>query len=302
MSTNSSGLSNEMQKVQSAWSDPTIAQRYANSEAATRPFARLLIEKSDLPTRSEPASVFDLATGTGAAVQELYDAVPKEQWGEVKVLGGDVSESMLAYLKARAEDNGWTGLSTKTIDGNKLDGMLEEQERFTHILCSFAIFVLPNALPNLQSLLAPKGFIGITTWSYLPWHAVLSDSIAKMSSSHTPPPYNPSASELESKMFSGRPWGDASYVAAQLKDAGFQRVQTEFKREKAKVGSPKLFMETMQFPLMLVKMYWPEEKREEYLEELNGVMLGEVVRLAGGEEGSVEMEFKGVCGWGWKGE
>ena len=58
----------------------------------------------------------------------------------------------------------------------------------------------------------------------------------------------------------------------------------------------------MQFPLQIVKAYWPEDKQEAYLKELNNIMYAEVVKMAGGETQSVEMEFEGIVGWGWKGE
>jgi SAM-dependent methyltransferase len=109
-----------MASIQSIWHDPATATAYANAENATRPSARLLISRANLASflsSPEGAYVFDLATGTGAAVHELYSAIPKEQWGKVKVLGGDVSESMLAYLKAKGEAEGWSGLETRVVDG-----------------------------------------------------------------------------------------------------------------------------------------------------------------------------------------
>jgi SAM-dependent methyltransferase len=107
----------EMKDTKKLW-QAGMAERYVNAENATRPFAKILIEKAGLPTLNKNAHVFDLGTGTGAAIQELYDAVPKEKWGDIKVLGGDVSESMLDHLKARGEKAGWTGLETKVLDGN----------------------------------------------------------------------------------------------------------------------------------------------------------------------------------------
>ena len=107
-----------MQKAQALWQDPSIAERYANAEKATRPFAKLVLEKANLSSFEEHINVFDLACGTGAAIKELYDAVPEEKWNGVKVLGGDVSESMVEYLKVRGEKEGWTGLETQVVDGN----------------------------------------------------------------------------------------------------------------------------------------------------------------------------------------
>jgi ubiquinone/menaquinone biosynthesis C-methylase UbiE len=106
------------QDFETAWRDPSVAVRYANSENATRPFAKILVDKTNLAKATEGVNVFDLATGTGALVAELYAAIPHERWGDVKVLGGDVSASMLAYLKARGEAEGWSGLKTEVVDGN----------------------------------------------------------------------------------------------------------------------------------------------------------------------------------------
>jgi 2-polyprenyl-3-methyl-5-hydroxy-6-metoxy-1,4-benzoquinol methylase len=117
MSSADTSLSAEMQTVQAGWHDPSVAERYANAENATKVFAKLVVEKAQL-LKDENIHVFDLATGTGVLVKEVYDIVPKERWGNVKVLGGDVSESMLGYLKARGEREGWTGLTTQVVDGN----------------------------------------------------------------------------------------------------------------------------------------------------------------------------------------
>jgi ubiquinone/menaquinone biosynthesis C-methylase UbiE len=105
-----------MASIQSVWHDPATATAYANAENATRPSARVLVSKANLSAFPNPY-IFDLATGTGAAVHEIYAAVPKEQWGKVKVLGGDVSEPMLAYLKAKGEAEGWSGLEVGVVDG-----------------------------------------------------------------------------------------------------------------------------------------------------------------------------------------
>jgi ubiquinone/menaquinone biosynthesis C-methylase UbiE len=100
------------------WSDSKVAERYANAENATRPFASLLVSKANLAASTSDLHILDLATGTGVTVLEVYDAVPRERWNKVCVLGGDVSESMLAYLRARGEKEGWTGLKTEVLDGN----------------------------------------------------------------------------------------------------------------------------------------------------------------------------------------
>lgn len=113
-----SSSGNFSQDTKHLWQDASVAERYVNAENATRPACKFIVSKSGLSDLSSDVNIFDLATGTGAAVQEIYDAVPKEKWGKVNILGGDVSEPMLAYLKARGEKEGWTGLETRTLDGN----------------------------------------------------------------------------------------------------------------------------------------------------------------------------------------
>jgi ubiquinone/menaquinone biosynthesis C-methylase UbiE len=107
-----------MKPNEALWHDPSVAQRYVNAENATRPFAQILMQKANIHSLDKDAHVLDLATGTGAAIAELYNAVPKEKWSHLKVLGADVSQDMLNYLAKRGESEGWTGLETRVVDGN----------------------------------------------------------------------------------------------------------------------------------------------------------------------------------------
>lgn len=104
----------------SGWQQSDIASKYKLAENATRPYAAFMMKKASLATHVGDINAFDLACGTGSVEVELYNALPKEKWGDgsVKVFGGDVSDSMLGYLKERGEKEGWTGLSTGIVDGN----------------------------------------------------------------------------------------------------------------------------------------------------------------------------------------
>lgn len=102
--------------VQKSWQDKSIAEKYARSEKATKPFGELMVNKAGFDKLEGDAHIFDLACGTGAVEAALYEVLPKEKWGSTKVLGGDISESMLDYLKERADNEGWTGVETQVID------------------------------------------------------------------------------------------------------------------------------------------------------------------------------------------
>jgi ubiquinone/menaquinone biosynthesis C-methylase UbiE len=101
--------------------DAEAAQKYKNAENATRPYAKTIIQQSGIVAYLNlggEANVLDFGCGTGVVVHELYNTVPKEKWGQLKVLGTDISPPMLEYLRARGDEQGWTALDTKIVDGN----------------------------------------------------------------------------------------------------------------------------------------------------------------------------------------
>lgn len=185
--------------------------------------------------------------------------------------------------------------SLSNTTSNQIQTLDLPSQTYTHAFCTFAVFVIPDVLPKLFSTLKPGGFVGISTWAALPWIPLLDTSISLMPSK----PYNPTATEIKNLIYSGRAWDSPEYVAAQLKSAGFSSVAAETLKKRASVGNAELFMESMQFPLMMVKNFWPEDKRDELLKELNVKMRAEVDKLAG-KDGKVEMEFEGICAWGWR--
>lgn len=105
------------ERINAVFSEENAAERYRPCEKGTAPFARILVEKADLAQLDGPVDVFDFATGTGAVVEAIYDAVPKDKWNHLTVSGGDVSPVMINYMKARAEKAGWTGVDGRVVDG-----------------------------------------------------------------------------------------------------------------------------------------------------------------------------------------
>jgi hypothetical protein len=65
---------------------------------------------------------------------------------------------------------------------------------------------------------------------------LIQTSISQMSS----PPYNPSASEIEARLFSNAPWNSSSYIISRMEDTGFVNVQCEQKALVAGVGSAEM--------------------------------------------------------------
>lgn len=156
--------------------------------------------------------------------------------------------------------------------------------------------MLPDTfLPAAHTLLKPAGFIGITTWSFLPWVPLLAQAIERLPE---PRPYCPSKAEIEAKLYQGRAWNEPSYVAQQLTSAGFENVQTQVEERYVEVGTPEQFMEPMGLPLGMIAIWWPEENRADVLEGVKREMLQVVKDIA--EEGMVRVKFEAVMGTGWK--
>lgn len=103
--------------ISTSWMDNDAAKRFITAERATRPFAATMVKNARLAAVDTPAKILDLACGTGAVTQEIYDAVPRENWSNLDILAGDISPPMLAFLKERAEREGWSGVETRIVDG-----------------------------------------------------------------------------------------------------------------------------------------------------------------------------------------
>ncbi len=246
---------------------------------------------------TKPVTIFDLGCGTGAVEAEIYAAVPKEQWGILKVLAGDISTPMLEYLKARGQEEGWTGLETRVVDGTKLEQV--DEDLLAHIFVGFAIFVLPpDTVTKLAAKLASGGTLALSTWASLPWYDLLARTYAKMDNG----PELPSSNQLWLSMTNGRPWNDISFVTAQLEEVGLQKVEVVQKKFNVNCGTPDIFMTTMGFMLRMLSKQWPEEKREEWLQGVGETMKELVREEAGGDDKHVFMDFEGIVGVGVKGQ
>ncbi|KAJ8118947.1 hypothetical protein OPT61_g147 [Boeremia exigua] len=286
--------------LQSAWQNPEAANRYKNAENATRPFAKIMVDLSEQLTtlKSTPVSIFDLACGTGAVEAELYAAVPKDQWSDLQILAGDISEPMLEYLAQRGKEEGWSGLQTKIVDGKKLEEA-DFGEGLSRVFVGFAIFVLPlDTVPKLAQKLAPGGTLAVTTWAYPPWFGFLQRAMDRLQDG----PVLPSQTAVWAALTTADPWQESEFVRGQLLQAGLQKVEVVQKKENVDCGTPETFMASMKFVISLLSKGWPEEKRERWLEEVVESMTTVITEECGGADKHVFMEFEGIVGVGLKGE
>ncbi|KAF2727178.1 S-adenosyl-L-methionine-dependent methyltransferase, partial [Polyplosphaeria fusca] len=242
------------------WDNAELVQQYARADRVTRPFGRVLVDNSGIAAsvgQGKDVHAIDLATGTGAVIQGIYDAVPTEGWSGLKVTGTDVSQHMLDYLKGKGEREGWTGLQTQIADGNNLR---LPAETYTHAFVSFGIFVMKDsALPNIHAALKPGGFVGLTTWARLGWLPLFYKAMAELEDA----PYTPTEKEFEGTLYQDRDWTSPAFVSSVLQSAGFTKVETEVKKYRLPSGTAKQLVDSLQMPLRLMGAFWDESIREE---------------------------------------
>lgn len=286
--------------VKSAWQNSTdVAQRYKMAENATRPFAKTMVDLTEQLTtiKTTPVQIFDLGCGTGAVVAEIYASLKQEQWGDLEVLAGDVSPAMLEYLKKRGEEEGWSGLTTKMVDGTKLESA-DLANSFSHIFVGFAVFMLPpDTISQLAKKLASGGTLAVSTWAYLPWFSLLERTLEKVDGG----PSMPTEKQLWAMMTNGLAWEDKAFVRKQLEEAGLNKVEVVQRKENVDCGTPETFMTTFKFVLGMLSTQWPEEKRGKWVEEIADAMTAILTEDVGGPDKHVFMEFEGIVGVGLKG-
>lgn len=279
--------------VKAGWQAEGIAAKYARAETATRPYAEIFLSKANLTDPNREINAFDMGCGTGAVIAALYDTVPKEQWPNVKVLAGDVSEDMLSFVRNRGTENGWPGLTTQIVNG--ADGL--EPNQFTHVFANAIVFFLPTTtLKKTYDLLKPGGFIGMTTWAALPWFAWVQKAVSRLPN----PPSLISYEQIQSAFQQGNAWHEEAFVKKQLEEAGFKDVEVVYEKVRARGGTLDEFMEMMTMPMKVVSSFWEEGEREEILGRVMGELRKVVEEEEDFEDGVVTMNMEGLVGVGWK--
>ena len=94
-----------------------MTAKWKLAEAGTKPWASIMIQQSGIASSNEDAYALDLACGTGVVTATIYEMLPRDDWSRVKVMGSDVSESMVSSLAKRAEAAKWLAVETKVTSG-----------------------------------------------------------------------------------------------------------------------------------------------------------------------------------------
>jgi hypothetical protein len=151
---------------------------------------------------------------------------------------------------------------------------------------------------SLFDLLQPGGFLAISSWAYMCWHDIIARALARMAD----PPRLPSQDEILHAIAKGVPWNDAAFVRKQLEDAGCVDIDIVQQKQRIECGTVPDFMETMASMVQMISRFWDEDKRAQLVEDVTKALLEEATEQAGGEDGSVYMDFEPIIASGWKRE
>jgi ubiquinone/menaquinone biosynthesis C-methylase UbiE len=165
-----------------------------------------------VPRRGE--KLLDVACGTGVVTLAAAQAVGPAG----RVVAVDTSEAMLERLDAKVTKFGLTNVDVHVMDGARLDF---RRDYFHHVICSLALFWLPDPLAALAA-----------------WRRVLRPGGEIMFSSFAPGAFEPALGALHAQMqAAGVPaaelalpwddWQDPERLVALLRDAGYQDVSIQ---------------------------------------------------------------------------
>lgn len=117
MASSTSENAPNIKQFEDEWNSDEMTAKWKLAEAGTKPWASIMIQQSGIISSNEDAYALDLACGTGVVTATIYEMLPRDDWSRVKVMGSDVSESMVSSLAKRAEAAKWPAVETKVTSG-----------------------------------------------------------------------------------------------------------------------------------------------------------------------------------------
>ncbi|MCU1672570.1 MAG: ubiE 4 [Frankiales bacterium] len=157
-----------------------------------------------------PATVLELAAGTGRVTTQLVRALP-----HAHVLATDLNDGMVAWGGAHVPGATWQQADAQQLD---LPGGTVEL-----VVCSFGVMFLPDRLRGYREVarvLAPQGALLLTVWDVVAANAfaqALVDALAVVLPEQTP--------DFVARIPHG--YADPDRLRADLAEAGFQDVAVD---------------------------------------------------------------------------
>lgn len=109
---------------------------YRTAEKTTLPYARDLVKQSGVASAAgEPLTILDQACGIGVVAVALHDAFRNQPGKHWRLTCTDVSDSMIAAIQERIQENGWENTDAAVSD--ILETYFPEGQ-YTHVFGAFS--------------------------------------------------------------------------------------------------------------------------------------------------------------------
>ncbi|KAH9938858.1 S-adenosyl-L-methionine-dependent methyltransferase [Epithele typhae] len=272
-----------------------VAERYKSAEPITAPYAAHLVAQSGLDRADGTTDlvVLDNGCGAGVATHTLLARIPPSARARLRVVCGDISQPMIEAVEARIKVEGWTDVSARVLDAQKLD---LPDETFTHVLTNFAAFHLlaPRAaLREALRVLLPGGVHAFTVWKTIGWYPFAVRAVARIPDAPTMP--SPARFVANSMKIAedGLRWAEPAFFEARVREAGYRDVEVVLKENVWRVRGVEEYMGVCGKLAVGAFEDWTEEQRE-YVSEAYGEALRAVLVEEFGD-GEVVTTWEAYC-------
>lgn len=201
---NTGAFQREKQQA-AAWDQLTELRQHLYGAATRQMLAVANLQPGD--------QVLDIAAGTGDQSRQAARLVGPEG----SVLATDISQQMLEVAARRAEQEGLSNLTTRTMNAEQLD---LPENRYDAVISRFGLMLIPNiqqALAEIQRVLKPGGRLTALVWSKPERNPLFTLDEVILTKWR--------ATEEGEEQLNPFRLSDAALFASMLKQTGFQEVQ-----------------------------------------------------------------------------
>ncbi|ORY55105.1 putative UbiE/COQ5 family methyltransferase [Pseudomassariella vexata] len=192
---------------------------YSSAEHLTGPVATPLLEHAGLNQDIKtPIEVLDLACGTGVVSAHLHQILKEHNTQElVKLTCADLSDSQIAHVRRRMQENGWPNTEAVVVDASQSS---LPSDNYDVVIIGMALMLIPDsrgAVKECYRMLKPNGCFAVSLWHIEGWIYDVRDALSNLPGS---PPWPQDSDELISAWAMG-PWHNVRFVKATFQAAGF---------------------------------------------------------------------------------
>ena len=240
------------------------------NEHITGPPAEELLRRCGLfekqASSEGPVHLLDNASGIGTLIFRLLAADTHRHLD--KLIGADIDENYLAFLRQRATDTGFSSIVEAIHLDQQTPGL--DSESVNYIFNNFGVFFSPQddlVVAETYRMLKSGGIAGFTTWNKISWW----DEILLPAFDQ----YLPEAPGLPhpGQMFPKKGWSEVQSARGKLETAGFVEVQSEAWSFTPDISAADFAKACAHLVKTISARAWEESAREKFEPQIENALL-----------------------------